>query len=305
MSEEISVTHDLGPHVRIKLVRDEHAENPEGMTDIPIYLVHFHPSFEHCGEEAPVSSIEELAQVLGSRPLFPPERMVELISEMEDTDLEHEHWHEDDLEKHLRDNDCQDDEWLEYVEEKDEWADALDRSEWVFFPVASYIHSGVSLSVLDTVMDYRRGWDKSLCGAVFIRKEGWGEAHDNEGYAYKNGEEVVTVTWKEIAESHIEEWNKYLVGDCWGYVIEVAQAVDGEDTAWEEVDSCWGYLGEDVAKDAALDQARAYRDDIVCVHEPDWVSMKPSPDSEAVVDVWCRKCGQSGSTRVTVKEVQW
>ena len=41
-----------------------------------------------------------------------------------------------------------------------------------------------------------------------------------------------------MAESITDEWNTYLCGDVWGFKIT-------DTTDDEEVDSCWGYYGED------------------------------------------------------------
>ena len=53
---------------------------------------------------------------------------------------------------------------------------------------------------------------------------------------------------KAVAESMITEMNQYLEGDVWGYVIE--------DEEGEQLDSCWGFYGDDnceaEARSAAL-----------------------------------------------------
>jgi hypothetical protein len=59
---------------------------------------------------------------------------------------------------------------------------------------------------------------------------------------------------KALAESIINEWNMYLEGDVWGYVVK-----DENDN---ELDSCWGFYGLDTCEDegrsvaVALDKTR-------------------------------------------------
>ena len=45
----------------------------------------------------------------------------------------------------------------------------------------------------------------------------------------------------------IEEYEKWCNGECYGYVIENASG--------EELDSCWGFIGEEYAKESAIEAA--------------------------------------------------
>lgn len=45
----------------------------------------------------------------------------------------------------------------------------------------------------------------------------------------------------------VDEFSAWAVGDCFGYVIERAT----ESGEWEQVDSCWGFIGEDYARGEA------------------------------------------------------
>ena len=42
-----------------------------------------------------------------------------------------------------------------------------------------------------------------------------------------------------------------------------------------------------------------------CQHEPDPTSIRPADAMEWVVDIWCRKCGVSGSMRIDPKDVDF
>ena len=96
-----------------------------------------------------------------------------------------------------------------------------------FFPVATYIHSGVVLSLCgDEFPDQR--WDVSHVGGYFCAKSEWPKRAD----ALKH------------AQAMIERWNDYLSGGVFGYNIE---DVD---------DSCWGFYGHDHAKSGLLESAQ-------------------------------------------------
>ena len=99
-------------------------------------------------------------------------------------------------------------------------------THWIV-PVEAYIHSGVTLAVLDNGNFPDRQWDVSYVGHVFLRKSDWPNPTD----AF------------ETAKSYINEWNTYLSGDVWGYSIE--------DDAGNQLDSCWGFFGLKEATAAA------------------------------------------------------
>lgn len=132
---------------------------------------------------------------------------------------------------------------------------AYEKNYWIL-PVEAYIHSGVSLSLFSGTKLCR--WDSSVSGYILASKK-----------EFKNLE-----TAKTAAEGLIKTWNQYLSGDIWGYIIEKSNTVysiskekfdrllfendlstlesefDIEDE-WEEVDSCWGFYGQDAAIDEA------------------------------------------------------
>jgi hypothetical protein len=97
------------------------------------------------------------------------------------------------------------------------------------FSVDAYIHSGVHLSLFKTVNYPDRRWDVSTTGFVLVSKEEW-----------KDEDKA-----KEEATSLLETWNQYLCGDIWGFKV-----VDEEG---EELNSCWGFYGEDPEENGMMD----------------------------------------------------
>lgn len=93
------------------------------------------------------------------------------------------------------------------------------------YPLYAYIHGGVALSMSRTGQFADR-WDGGQIGVVAVTKD-TSDIPSPEEYA----------------EAHIEEWNQYLSGDVWGYVIEDGNGV--------HVDSCWGFYGLDYCRTEA------------------------------------------------------
>lgn len=98
----------------------------------------------------------------------------------------------------------------------------FDYSEWRSFNVRVYEHSGFNLALNTGDLGYLHNdrFDSYDAGQVYIRKP-----------ACDNDEAKILAA----ARSVIEEWNTYLSGDVYGYVIEDAEG--------EQLDSCWGFYG--------------------------------------------------------------
>ena len=99
-------------------------------------------------------------------------------------------------------------------EEKEELEDDLKgyfdyEDEYWIFPVDAYIHSGVHISLANTENYPDRRWDVSTTGYILVNKEDWTEVED----AYK------------AAESLVEEWNQYLSGEVYGFIIEKPEKI--------------------------------------------------------------------------------
>ncbi len=104
------------------------------------------------------------------------------------------------------------------------------------FALEAYIHSGVRLALANEGNFPDRQWDVSLVGAVLLAKEEW----------------KTKAKAKKSAQSFIEYWNDVMSGNVWGYRVE-----DEEDN---EVESCWGYVGDYDGKDGMLDEVKSIVD---------------------------------------------
>lgn len=107
------------------------------------------------------------------------------------------------------------------------------RKKYHVFGLEAYIHSGIMLALSRRGNFPDRRWDVSQLGLVFVEKKQW---------------KTITKADK-AALSLIGEWNDYLSGNVYGYVI-------GDDG-----DSCWGYYGD--YEEYCLKEARASVDSIL------------------------------------------
>lgn len=93
------------------------------------------------------------------------------------------------------------------------------KQRYHIYSLFAYIHSGVALSL----GEFSDPWDSGQIGHVFVTKD------------------ASEITYpQKTAESLVEEWNQYLRGDVWGYVIT--------DETGTTVDSCWGFYGTEFAQ---------------------------------------------------------
>ena len=92
------------------------------------------------------------------------------------------------------------------------------KADYHVLPLIAYIHSGVALSLRHDGYPFNDHWDSGQVGWVLVRKR----------YGFRN--------IRNAAESLVQEWNSYLSGECYGYVVELP---DGPD-----LDSCWGFAGD-------------------------------------------------------------
>jgi len=104
--------------------------------------------------------------------------------------------------------------------------------EYYIFPLSAYIHSGVSL-YLGTHKVCQ--WDSSQVGLVFVKK--------NECKTKRKAEK--------LAQGLIEEWNTYLSGSIYGYMIEPIDDIEGKG----EAGGCWGFYGYDHKESGLLERA--------------------------------------------------
>jgi len=123
--------------------------------------------------------------------------------------------------------------------------------QFISLPLYLYDHSGITMST----GGFSCPWDSGQVGFIYISR-----AKVREEFHIKR----VTRFWEEriagYLKGEVETYDQYLTGDVWGFrLYEVPEGVDPgelseeEVEALEEVESCYGFFGED----AALEEAKS------------------------------------------------
>ena len=104
-------------------------------------------------------------------------------------------------------------------------------------PVYVYQHGNVIITAAET-NPFECPWDSGQSGYVYVTKK---TALDWQGG------KVLTAKKREATldslRSVVSEYSKWCNGECYGYIIK--------DSAGEDLDSCWGFIGYDYAMQEA------------------------------------------------------
>jgi len=129
--------------------------------------------------------------------------------------------------------------WLETERErvKREYLD----THYVMLPLYLYDHSGITMST----SGFSCPWDSGQVGWIYCTME-------RARQEWSGTDDEVRVRAKSYLYGEVEEYDQFLTGDVWGYVIK-----DEDD---EEVDSCWGFYGLDYCREAAKEAVPSARE---------------------------------------------
>lgn len=115
----------------------------------------------------------------------------------------------------------------------------------VVLPVWGYEHGDLSLSAGERNGVYADRWDSGLAGLAYSTpqqvRDGWGG----------DCSDVTTDALEAALQADVAEYDAWLGGDVYGYVVE--RSTTGRPEDWEEVDSCWGFIGYSWAVQAATE----------------------------------------------------
>lgn len=158
-------------------------------------------------------------------------------------------------------------------------------NDYYIFPVDAYIHSGVSLSLAGQTDYPDRRWDVSTTGYVLVKKEMVKSTENLDANKVLDFPNHLETRAREYAEGLIETWNQYLSGDVYGFQVmkqiktytiteedldnlsspnDVGSGCDHiytdefkeiafEEIEHEELDSCWGFYGDNPKTNGILD----------------------------------------------------
>jgi len=115
----------------------------------------------------------------------------------------------------------------------------LERTGGIFLPLYLYEHSGITMNT----KPFSCPWDSSMAGIIFM---------DRETILKEFGIKRVTKSVREKAiacmQASVKVYDYFITGNAWGYSIE--------DEHGEDIDSCWGFLGDGF--DGSLDHLENY-----------------------------------------------
>jgi hypothetical protein len=101
----------------------------------------------------------------------------------------------------------------------------------VILPLYLYDHSGITMNTTG----FGCQWDSFQVGFIFISKQKMLQEYGGKIVTQKLKDRVT-----EYLKGEVETYDQYLTGDVYGY--RVFKVENGEE---EELDSCWGFYGEE------------------------------------------------------------
>lgn len=140
-----------------------------------------------------------------------------------------------------------------------EVANVLTGMGLVIKPLFLYDHSGITIST----GRFSCPWDSGQVGYVYVTP-----AKIEEEYPGKKLSDVVDtedgkpLTLRDrinkIIDGEVEEYDQYLTGEIYGYVITRTKEDGEDDDSEDELNSCWGFFGEKCAIEEAKSIAENY-----------------------------------------------
>lgn len=136
----------------------------------------------------------------------------------------------------------------------------LDR-DFVILPLYLYDHGGITMRC----SPFPCPWDSGQVGFIYCSmqkaREEWGSSSDTD--------EGVRAKATKCLTSEVADYDAYLTGDVWCYVVErVEYDEDGDEIDREYLDSCGGFLGEkEYCEQEAKDSAGYWREQFIAEPE--------------------------------------
>lgn len=112
----------------------------------------------------------------------------------------------------------------------------------VILPIYKYEHSGITIST----SPFGCQWDSGQVGWIYCTKE------DMESNFITHSGQDKEERSEVILKGEVETFDQYLQGDIFGYKVFQVQTCDRGHEHMEELDSCWGYYGEDECMNEGL-----------------------------------------------------
>jgi hypothetical protein len=104
---------------------------------------------------------------------------------------------------------------------------------FIILPLYLYDHSGITMRTYS----FNDRWDSGQVGFIYISEE-----KVRKEYSAKHITKTLIEKITKYLESEVSTYNNYLTGNVCGFIVE--------DEEGENLDSCWGFYGDDGRKEA-------------------------------------------------------
>jgi hypothetical protein len=109
---------------------------------------------------------------------------------------------------------------------------------YIALEVFMYDHSGITIST----SPFSCPWDSGKIGVIFVSRKKVREEYSWKVITKKRKDQII-----QYLKNEITTYDQYIRGDVYGYRVI--------DSDGEELDSCWGFFGEDPTKNGIFDHA--------------------------------------------------
>jgi hypothetical protein len=142
----------------------------------------------------------------------------------------------------------------------------------IILPLFLFDHSGITISTSSERFRAQdsAGWDWGKVGIIHVSPQQMRENFLTKRLTAKHRE-----TATQVLISEVEEYDTFLTGECYGYIVEEAEVDDefedeDEEIEWERVDDCWGFLGRDPFKNGMSEHVPEELHDMLRKAEPEY-----------------------------------
>ena len=118
----------------------------------------------------------------------------------------------------------------------------------VILPLYLYDHSGISMSCGERVWPYDDRWDSSSVGFIYVTKEKIRKEWDISRIS-----KDIQIHITEILESEVAEYDQYLTGDVYEFILYTKSTCSLNEVHLQETDRCSGFYGYDHEKSGLAD----------------------------------------------------
>jgi len=135
-------------------------------------------------------------------------------------------------------------EWNNYPDEPDGLLDYLkdNKNNLICLPLYLYDHSGLAMRTYrynrsgESYWQYPE-WDAGLVGYIYVTKQTIREEYEWKAITKQREDKIMQYLMGEV-----NTYNDYLTGNVYGFILSC-------NICEEELDSCWGYYGDNAIKD--------------------------------------------------------